>query len=905
MPRRYTAFVVPHTHWDRAWYLSFEEFRMRLVRLIDRVCDTLEADPDFTCFCLDGQTVVLEDYLAVRPQMRERLERLIRAKRLLVGPWYILPDELLVSPESLVRNLMLGHSMSKAFGHTMDVGYCPDTFGHVAQLPQILQGFGLDNCVFGRGIDHRAAPAKVEFRWQGPDGSTVVALHMRHWYNNAAFLGYRIGWGDTEAMVPDRKLAMDQIKAACERLEPLVHSRTVLLCNGVDHSEHQPDLPKLLDMARKKFPEYDLRIASFEDYVKRVKREHKGKRLERVDGELHYRYGDMLHGTHSSRMHLKIANQECQDLLERKAEPLGAMAWFTKTGPYPQDFLWYAWRTLLKNHPHDDICGCSADPVHADMEHRFGIVSTVGGGVVRNALRALSHGIDHTQQDGVPVMVFNPSGFRRNEAVTIPIDLNPLEEPWQRFTLHDERGREVPYDLVSSEDVTWMEVLKQVNARRHTVRVHLDLPPFGYRTLYVREGKPAEIEPQAKTGARTFENRFYRLSFAADGSVALKDKQTNQQYRNLLRFEDTADAGDVYNWSPLRKGSQTLTTAKGRARVRKLRSGAYATTWQVTHKLRVPAELTEDRTARSKETVTLEIESEVTCHAEAPRIDVVTRVHNVAKDHRLRVLFPTAIKTDSVSVDGHYGVLERAAQLPPARGGVPPYPTQPQRRFADLTDGKKGFAVINLGLPEFEVVCNGPRRTLALTLYRCTDKVSRDDLVTRSGHTGPPADAPGAQCLRPMEFRYAFMAHRGGWDRVIHEAERHNVDVCATRCDLHGGTDPRQLAFFKDDPFTCAQPTRPVPREGHLPNRASLIDLGSDKVVLSAVKKCESRNSLIVRFYNPGAKPVKGVLKTLEPIRSAHVTNLHEKRLKPARIVKGAVPYTCGPCKVMTLEIVV
>ena len=905
MPAKFNVFVVPHTHWDRAWYVPFEEFRIRLVRLIDRVCDTLEKDPRFTSFCLDGQTVVLEDYLQIRPERRERLKGLIKKRRLWVGPWYILPDEFLVSAESIVRNLMLGHALSAEFGHTMKVGYVPDPFGHIAQLPQILRGFGLDIFVFSRGLDSERN-LKPEFQWIAPDGSSILAAHQMRFYNNAAFLGYRIPWGDPEQMVLDRSLAMQQIETACSELAAATQTRSLLLNNGVDHSEHQPELPKLLQAAEKKFPQYSFRIASFEDYGKAAKRDLAGKRLQKHQGELIYRYGDMLHGVYSSRMYLKMANLRCEDLLEKEAEPLSALAWFTKSGEYPRDLLWHAWRELLKCHPHDDICGCSVDQVHDDMEHRFGVVKQVGSSIVRDALRAIGRNVDHTRQDGVPVMVFNPLGFARDEAVDIDIDLSRASEPWEQFVLFDEHRREVAYELLRSEDRAWLEPLKGFDVRRHTIRLRLELPPCGYRTLYARKGRPTRAPQLPKgitIGERSFENGFYKLAFAADGSVQLIDKQTKTRFKDLVVFEDMEDCGDSYNWSYLAKGSKALTTAGKRARVRRIHRDAFSATWSVTHTLRVPCRLNADRSARVKETVALEIVSEVTCHADSPRIDVVTRVENTAEDHRLRVLFPTGITADTVSVDGHYAVIERPVALPPKRGNMPPYPTQHQGRFADLSDGKKGFAIINLGMPEFEVLCKGSKRTLAQTLYRSVGWLSREDFTTRPGHTGPPIDTPGAQCLRRMEFRYAFMAHKGDWTHVMHEALAHNVGVLAMRGDIHGGTVPQEVGFMSRDAYLCGQPVRPLPREGALPDRGSLIDVGSADVVLSAVKKCETRNSLIVRVYNPGTVAVKATLKAFRPIRQAFLTDLNEQRLKRARVVRGEVPYVCAPGKVVTFEL--
>lgn len=905
MAKKKSVFVVPHTHWDRAWYAPFEEFRLRLVRLVDRVCDTLESDASFTKFCLDGQTVVLEDYLAIRPQYAERLRRLVKAGRLYVGPWYVLPDEFLVSGESLVRNLMLGHRLSGEFGHTMSVGYVPDPFGHVAQLPQILRGFGHDTFLFARGIDMATdGDLKVEFEWAGLDGSTVLALHQRFFYNNAAFLGYRIVWGDSDGMILDPKLAMEQIGQAVAALEPHTHTDIFLLNNGVDHSEHQKETPRLLAKAAKRFPQYEFKIGSFEDYAQAVRRSVNGATLQRKHGELTYRYGDMLPGVYSSRMYLKTANQHSEDLLEKYAEPLSAIAWLAEGGAYPQDQLWYAWRELLKNHPHDDICGCSVDQVHRDMEARTRVVELVGQAIATDGIRRMGRCIDTSWQAGVPVVVFNPLSVAHDAVQRVSIDLAKGVEPWESIALCDESGNALPYELVEREDVAWAEPLKSFNVRRFHVDVRLEVPPLGYRTLYVREGKPAKVTAGAKVSARGFENAWYKVTIGDDGALRLRDKASGLEFSDLLVYEDMEDCGDEYNWSYLAENSQRLTTSGSKAKVELTYGGRLSATWRITHSMKVPAGLTENRQARSKQTVALEIVAEVTCRVDSPRIDVVTRVDNRACDHRLRVLFPTSIESDYVDVDGHFGVVRRSALPPPMRENLPPYPTQHQGRFADLSDTRGGFAILNDGLPEFEVVCEGRTRTLAQTLFRATGWLSRDDYPVRPFMVGPRVPAPEAQCLRPMKFRHAFMAHRGDWRAVLPEALRHNVATMCSRCDIPDGMDLRQTGVFHVDRFCQGQPVRPVPRSGPLPPSGSVVDLGNERLVVSAFKRCETRKTLIVRFYNPGGTREKALLSAFRPITRAWLTDLKESRQTALKPTRGRLKLDCGPYKIMTVEIV-
>ncbi len=177
---RYTVFVIPHTHWDREWYATFQQFRIRLVHLIDDLVDLLERDPAYRHFNLDAQTVVLQDYLEIRPEKREILQKLIRERRLGVGPWYVLPDEFLVSGESLVRNLLLGHRLASDFGHVQKVGYIPDTFGHISQLPQILQGFGIPFAMHFRGLDESGLEVRAVVAVAGRKPRAAASPAHRH-----------------------------------------------------------------------------------------------------------------------------------------------------------------------------------------------------------------------------------------------------------------------------------------------------------------------------------------------------------------------------------------------------------------------------------------------------------------------------------------------------------------------------------------------------------------------------------------------------------------------------------------------------------------------------------------------------------------------------------------------------
>lgn len=304
MAKTYRAFIVSHTHWDREWYLPFQLYRMKLVKLIDKLLDVLEGDPRFRSFTLDGQTIVVGDYLDIRPEREGDLKRFVKEGRILIGPWYILPDEFLVSGEATVRNLMLGHRIAEAFGGVMKVGYIPDPFGHISQMPQILRGFGMDSCVLWRGLNDEGKTLPTEFYWQAPDGSKILTVHLRMGYCNAANL-------------PEKsEEALKRVEALLRASAPSLSTSNMLLMNGCDHLEPQPFLPTLIEALNREIGDAHLVQGTLMEYIQAVRNE--APELPTIIGEQRsHRYALLLPGVLSTRTYLKQENAKSQTLLER------------------------------------------------------------------------------------------------------------------------------------------------------------------------------------------------------------------------------------------------------------------------------------------------------------------------------------------------------------------------------------------------------------------------------------------------------------------------------------------------------------------------------------------------------------------------------------------------------------
>jgi alpha-mannosidase len=356
VPHRF--FVVPHTHWDREWYWPFEWFQLRLAQVVDEVIDVLEQDPAFPSFTLDGQAIVLEDYLEVRPEREGRLRALLAAGRIEVGPSYELPDEFLVGAEPLVRNLLIGRAVCRRFGlEPSGAGYLPDSFGHPAQIPQLLAGFGIGSMIFSRGLGDELDEVGVVFRWRAPDGSSVLAFQQLPEYGNFAAV-----W--------DADDGERRVRSILERFGPALQRAgidQVLLCNGTDHLPITPIMPRLCGELEQRFPGSSFEISRYAAYVDAVGQvevpEYRG---ELLGSRLH----NVLRGVNSARLYIKRANEQAEQAL-LAAETLMSLRTLHDGTPFPiQDFT-LAWRQLLRCHPHDTICGCSCDEVHRDALARY------------------------------------------------------------------------------------------------------------------------------------------------------------------------------------------------------------------------------------------------------------------------------------------------------------------------------------------------------------------------------------------------------------------------------------------------------------------------------------------------------------------------------------------------------
>jgi alpha-mannosidase len=722
-----TVYIVPHTHWDREWYATFETFRAQLVGLWDELLALTEADPDFR-FLMDGQTVLIDDYLEVRPEAKARLERAIRSGQIQVGPWYTLPDEFLVSGETLVRDLQRGIAEAESHGGSMRAGYLPDSFGHAAQMPQIYRQLGFRYAVVWRGVP--LAIDRVAFTWEAPDGSRILTAYMGNSYAQGVDL-------PTE---PDALAA--RVATALKAVAPFRPTPNVLLMNGNDHVLPQKALSAAVRGASGHLDGTAIRLARLDDYLATLPADG----WPSWRGELRSSArANVLMGTLSVRAPDKLRYFEAIQALERMAEPVAALAGVDAVDPLDQ-----AWTLILQNAAHDTACGSGIDAVAEESNRRSLSVLEITDRIVDLALPQLAG-------DG---QAWNPSPFPRQGLVEVDgaLVLTPT----------------IPGGSVASLTPT--------------------VPPI-----------PVTAQ------ANGLENGHLACELLPDGTLAVLDKRTGLRYEGLHRLVDDGDAGDEYNFSPPARNPQVADPVRN-VRSAILEAGPLRARLEVRYDYTVFSGLSHDRQARGDVEVTLPIRLMLALEADRPRLDIELEVINRARDHRLRAHFPLPFRASHSAANTPFHVTERAviaARRDPGAAELE-LPTYPMWSFVDVSDGRAGVALIAHGLHEYEVLPGRPQE-LALTLLRSVGWLSRDDLVTRTGHAGPEMETPGAQVPGGHRFRYSLFLHAGDWQQggVWRAAESAVLPLAPGR----GAAVTAAAPVIELDP-DCIQMTALIPRPG-------------------------------------------------------------------------------------------
>lgn len=844
--------IIPHSHWDREWYLPFEKHRVRLVELFDTLIEIMEKDPDYTYYHMDGQYVVIDDYLEIKPHMRDRLMKLIRDGRIHVGPWYVLQDEYLTSGEANVRNMLYGLRLCRAIGAApVETGYFPDSFGNISQAPQIVRGFGFDNAIFGRGINDVGSDNQIikqsgmttsELIWRGADGSEVIAVLFANWYHNAMEL-------PTEEEALRNRLA--HIVASTSRFALTPH---LLGMNGCDHQPVQVDLQPAIKLANEIQDEVFVKQSNFKDYVDAI-RPYKDT-FPVYEGEMN---GQLATGsfplisTSSSHVDIKQKNQATQHLLERITEPVSLIS-MLNGGEYKQDLLLYAWKKLMQNHPHDSICSCSCDEIYEEMKTRFAKAAACGEELRDRALDHLVATINTGNVDGdAAIVVLSLEPGKSVLTVKANVDLD-LTDDTPAIAIFDENGREVPAKTrYIHNQFTYTLPKDRFRQPRYVNRFEVEMQVeshgIGYRTFTVKKQAPT-VKTAVSYTESTMENEFLAIKLNGNGTVDVTDKRSGRTYAGQNLFEDTRDVGDLYNYWQA-KDDVAVTTANAKAEI----SLHEITPWSVTFKITVPMAIDAD------------ITTYVTLSDKIARVDFKTVVVNRMENHRLRALFTSELDTKYSLADGQFDILRRDIQ--PSEIWKNPCNTHRCQAFAGLESDttSDGLLIANRGLHEYEILRDG-RNTLAVTLLRAVGEIGDWGVFP----------TPLGQKKGTWTLEYSMIPYT---------------------------TDNRAEGYREGYTFSypAVLAVGTPKHEGTLPAAAEYVRFDSEYIRMTAFKKAEERDTAILRFYNTQNETVTLTAEISPAFKSAKLTNLDEAVQSDLTLADGKLVMEIPPKKIVTVEL--
>jgi mannosylglycerate hydrolase len=870
--------VVTHTHWDREWYHPLERFRQHLVTLVDELLDDPPAANE--SFLLDGQAIIVEDYLEVRPERAGDLRTLIKDGRVEAGPWYVLADELIPSGEALVRNLLAGRRILNRLEATSPpVLYCPDSFGHPASLPSIATGFGLSAIILWRGYGGARWPAGDTARWSAPNGDSVVLYHLPR-------DGYEFG-----AHLPSEfEAAASRWQRMRNELAPRAATGVALVLNGADHHARQLNHRESLALLEQVGANDGVHASTLGRFARRLVEAAAANDTPVVTGELRDSYGYTwtLQGTFATRAREKRLNAFAERVLLREAEPWAALA--ARTARTRRPFVEHAWRTLLQAHPHDTLCGCSIDEVADAMELRLRAAIHEGEGIRDDAIADL---IGHdraaareARERWTPIVVVRNAAARSRSGVAVL----EIEEFIRDVPVGPGSATAVPTDAMAASDSTPivesvgpLQVLSRAlrysrtESPRHypdndlvsVTRVAAwvgDVAGYGvtcHPILATGESPRRLRAPRVRVRAQSLENDSLTVSVREDGTVTIDDRETGRHIDSLLAFLDEGDVGDLYTPAP--RSREVALEFRGARRVHRgpLR-GELALRYRVVDPTvgRAPADV--------------ELLISLTLDASAPFVRVGVVGENRRENHRLRMIVRADVVPTSVRADAAFGAVKRERLLISEAEAAAEHapPTAPLHRYVSVFNASAGFTLFSDGLAEYESQDDG---SILVTLLRAVGDLSRSDLPERPGHAGWPSPTPKAQCLGPFAASFAIMLHGPRSAPAIDAVERAADDVLVP---LTGTTLRSALRI-------------PPPVDG--------VELDGVGLAFSALKESEDGQWLVLRCVNLRDESIDGSWRLPFPVTQARLARLDETLIGDLTPSGRRVTFRASPRAIVTI----
>lgn len=909
--------VVSNTHWDREFRRSFEKTRRNLLTMLDTTLDILENDPEYHSFTMDGHSIMIDDYLEMRPERKEQINRFVKEGRLIIGPYYTLAEQFSISHEPMVRNLLWGRkTVEKYGGKAGTVAYTPSSWGQTGQLPQILKDFGLDKMMFYRGISHHEADA--EYIWSAPDGTEVLAsrfaIYARYnWYyqvHRAVTRGRVFSkdyiWGEYDEVpfkLSDSMYGEDQ---SFDLKSPAIHydktqlekaiddmvnaegshftTEVFLAMHGHDISVAHPLESQIITDAKELLGnKYEIEHTDLEGFWSEAEKYLDMEKLPVLTGErrAYLKQGMwtfLFPGTISARTYLKQEDFEATNKLVYFAEPLAALA-ASLGAAYPELYLDRGWKYLLSNHTHDANGGCAPDAVCEDMEYTYRKAADIGDIVTEDAMSYIARNLsgDGVDKSAMQLVVFNTLPMERDAIVKVDIEI-PRSCGAKSVLLENTNDNEVIYQPVAFEkssvfmDSIWdVPTIMESDHMKFYAKFN-KLPALGYRVYNILpQQKELRNSSSLVTGPKTMENEYLKIEVNFNGTVNILNKKTNKLYGDLNYLTDQGECGNAWKHvSP--RFDRKYNSLGVSADIAVVLEGPLISAIEVRYDFSVPCDYA-DGSARNDRLVALSVKIEYRLEAGSSELKVKLEVDNKAKDHWLRVNFPTELTADKTYADSHFDVVSRPIHIPDSTGWVEPAGgTHPLRTFVEINDGKDGFGLMPKGLFEYEAF-EDENRTLSLTLIRaCRIKLA----VSEEKQTELPDT--GIQCPGLQQFEYAIHIHEGSWEKegLLSKAANYYTPV-------------RSVMTGRG--------------KGSLPLENGLFTINNTNVHVSCVKQAESEDVTIIRLFNPMEIETEAVLNFRKIISEAYLCRMDESNISALNTKQSEITYKFPAKKIITLKI--
>ena len=894
--------VIPHSHWDREWYFTTSRSKVYLMKDLGDVLNTLENDPEFKYFMVDAQGSLLDDYIKWRPQDKERISKLVNDGRLVIGPWYTQTDQLVISGESIVRNMYYGMKRCESFGKYMNVGYVPDSFGQSGNMPQIYRQFGIEDTLFWRGVSDDMVK-HTDYNWRGDDGSVVFTTQIP--------FGYYIGGNIPEE--PEENEEFWQ-KECLEKAGGRSATRHIYFPNGFDQAPVRTNLPQLVKERNEKDPENEYVISCIEDYIKDVKSEN--PELEEVQGELVIAKHMRIHKSiFSSRSDLKVMNTQIQNYVTNVMEPLLTIS-YNLGNEYPHEAVAEIWKLLFENAAHDSIGSCISDTANEDVYVRYKQARDIAVNLVELHSRLIATNVKNDAD--MTFTAINTLPQKRKDTVIVKTYVSG-----GKFAIIDEKGNDVDYTIIKSRDLTdyvlsqtiMLDPSRKFYVPDQVLEVTMaikanDVPALGYVQYSIDTQKDSHKETADK---KVLENKYYTIEVEENGSLTLVDKANNVTYKNQGILVENGDDGDSFNYSPPRKDMEVFSN-ESKCTVKISGSDIYDQA-EIHFDMVVPADL--DERAEGKVSVTMLVDMTVALRKDSKVIDFNVKVDNKGLSHRLCVLFDSQIVSAFNYADQQFGLIKRPNYYEKEmklymesmnnktekKAGIqelanwandqstwqePPISIEPTQSYVSLTDGKTGIAVIPQGVREYEVLDDSKIR---LTLFRTYGFMGKENLIYRPGRASGERiiETPAAQLLKEMEFNFGFTSYAGD----INDSD---IDTLAKQYNTN--LEVYTYAEFLNGRLIFSQ--REI--EGQNAKIHSLFETEGNLVV-SAVKKAEEDDGYIIRLYNgKDHKDLDDKIKFNFDIKEAYYTNLKEEKTEEIKVENNTISVKeLSHCKFVTI----